>query len=339
MPRVVKGRFLFLLANALAASLLLGLFSLSSQQVIEGYPNDYPNGTVTSLLVERAQWTQGSDFPGRVMALYRAGSIEALSPADAGRTWQNSEGLTADLLSLKVNRVTTFAPYGQLTSLGLYREAHDLFGNPEDVTTRNSIINRRFDLTAARLFGIKFVLADSSLSGPGLRQIATTDGAPIVRLYEVDDPNTSGFAPTDLQFATDWAGVRETLARPDFDPRASAVLLENGPNADQVPGLLGRLQSSAIRLAGSGIEIDAQLANPQAPALVVLPFEFSHCMTVWSVSGQLPAELVPVNGILTGLVVSESGRYEIQALTSPLRTPLCRLKDIQWWKRLFAAPS
>jgi hypothetical protein len=62
-------------------------------------------------------------------------------------------------------------------------------------------------------------------------------------------------------------------------------------------------------------------------------------MTVNSVSGQSPAELVPVNGILTGLVVSESGRFEIQALTSPFRTPVCRLQDIEWWKRLFAQTS
>jgi hypothetical protein len=304
-----------------------------------GYPNNLTQGPVTELLVEQSQWLQGGAFPGRVMALYLSGSDESLTPEHAQPTWLNSEGITSDLHSLKTHQVTTFAPYAQLTSFGLYTAAHDLFGNPNDVTPRNSIIHRRFDNTAARLFGVKYVLADSQLTDPRVRQISTIEGKPPVRVYEVDDPNISGFSPTRVVMASNWTQIRKSFSQRSFDPRVTALLLQDGPSADSVPAVLGAVATSSIRLVGSGIEIDAELANPQEPALLVLPFEFSHCMTVSSVSGQSPEELVPVNGILTGLVVSESGRYEIQALTSPFRTPVCRFQDIEWWKRLFAQPS
>jgi len=337
--RSLPARSVFIVANTLAATLFLGLLALPSQQVVMGYPNNLTQGPVTELLVEQSQWLQGGAFPGRVMALSLSGSDDSLTPEQPQPTWLNSEGITADLRSLKTHQVTTFAPYAQLTSLGLYTSAHDLFGNPNDVTPRNSIIHRRFDNTAARLFGVKYVLADSKLTDQRVRQIAVINGQPVVRLYEVNDPNTSGFSPTRIAMASNWAQIRESFGQRSFDPRVTAILLENGPNSDSVPIELGAIKTSSIRLVGSGIEVNAELANPQERALAVLPFEFSHCMTVNSVSGQSPAELVPVNGILTGLVVNESGRYEIQALTSPFRTPLCRLKDIQWWKRLFSAPS
>ena len=337
--RSLPARSAFIVANTLAATLFLGLLALPSQQAVMGYPNSLTQGPVTELLVNQSQWIQGGAFPGRVMALYLSGSDESLTPEHAQPTWLNSEGITSDLHSLKTHQVTTFAPYAQLTSFGLYTAAHDLFGNPNDVTPRNSIIHRRFDNTAARLFGVKYVLADSQLTDPRVRQISTIEGKPPVRVYEVDDPNISGFSPTRVVMASNWTQIRKSFSQRSFDPRVTALLLQDGPSADSVPAVLGAVATSSIRLVGSGIEIDAELANPQEPALLVLPFEFSHCMTVSSVSGQSPEELVPVNGILTGLVVSESGRYEIQALTSPFRTPVCRFQDIEWWKRLFAQPS
>jgi hypothetical protein len=350
LTRHAAAKTLFILTNALVASLLLGLFALPSQQVIVGYPNAYPEGPVTSLLVERANWKQGREFPGRVMALYRSGSTLPATIDNYGRAgvttiedsrqlWRNVEGVTPDLASLKLRAISTFQPYGQLTSVGLYQVARDVFGNPGDITERNSPLNRRFSLTFSRLFGVKFVLADSPLEENGLRLLATVEGQPDIRLYEVGDSNTSGFSPTDLDFAPDWTEVRKAIEEPNFDPRVSAVFLQEYSQMARQRGIFGEARSSSIRLVGDGIEIDVRLASSQEPALVVLPFEFSHCMTVNSASGQSPAELVPVNGILTGLLVSESGRYEIQALTSPFRTPVCRLKDIQWWKRLFGAPS
>ena len=83
----------------------------------------------------------------------------------------------------------------------------------------------------------------------------------------------------------------------------------------------------------SGYDITVS-AETRGRSLLVLPFEFSHCLDASASDGGF-VRLQPVNGILTGVVFEGSGTVRITALGAPWSRAACRLHDRSWWRDMF----
>ena len=319
-----------LVANAVVAALLLSLFYLRTESIVPGFPNTLAAGPTIDALAEAAAWPQGTTFRGRVIAVRHAGEPRALTAAELSPSWVNTEGLSWELLALKEREVPTLAPYGQLISPGLLRVSQDLFGIPGDALGRNGIVTRRLDAPMARLFGVRFAIADDVLQAPGVRPVAEVAGSPALHVYEVPDPNVSGFAPTNVITAADWPGTKAALQAGDFEPTRDVVV-----DVDAASDLVDLVPAASSRIMLTGQDITVTATSP-GRSMLVLPFEYSACLRgVPQDQGDGFVRLQPVDGILIGLVFDRQTRVRISAVNPPWRTATCRIEDRSWWRSLF----
>ena len=324
---------LALVVNVVIAALLLSLFYLRTEAPVRGFPNMLSSGPTIDALSDAAAWSQGTTFRGRVMALRRVDEPGPLPTSELSREWVNDEGISWQLLALKEREIPTLAPYGQLISPGLLRVSQDLFGVPGDELGRNVIVTRRLTQPMARLFGVAYVIADDSI--PGLSPVGRIAGTPMLQVYRVPDPNIHGYAPHEVITAEEWTGVEAAMTAGDFDPTRDVVV-----DVDQAADLVDLEPATASSITLTGQDITVRASSP-GRTLLVLPFEYSACLSAIPVSSSPKPDgfirLQPVDGILTGLLFDGASEVRISAVNPPWRAAACRIEDRAWWHRLFGS--
>jgi len=99
----------------------------------------------------------------------------------------------------------------------------------------------------------------------------------------------------------------------------------------------GNFGAAAIILFVDGRRRSAYQSQSAARSLVVVPLEFSHCIEVRDAhpeSGAKRAELIRVDGLLTGVLFEHDLDAVLAFRTGPLRNPTCRWQDYQELKEM-----
>ena len=142
-------------------------------------------------------------------------------------------------------------------------------------------------------------------------------------LYELPDPNVAGRAVTKVTVAPTAAGVLARLRAPDHDFRDEAVLFE--PLPDGPP--LAPLSDSHLTVGRGFVTI---AADAPGRALLVLPLEFSRCLTfTWTAPGEAPPLALRANLDQTAILFRKHIEGRIALRYGPLSNPACRLRDMQ----------
>src|SRR5262249_3165443 len=154
----------------------------------------------------------------------------------------------------------------------------------------------RFLLTAydpkiARLVGIRMVIANVQLfDGVLLHEQKAEDSD--LRIYRLDDVNLGQFSPTRPVRVATAAEAVAVMKATSFDPQRDVVV------EAELPTNLVRADSVSVTVeAGAQLHIQA---ISRGHSLLVLPFEFSHCLRLHALRGP-SAYLLPVNLQQTGL--------------------------------------
>jgi len=118
------------------------------------------------------------------------------------------------------------------------------------------------------------------------------------------------------------------------DFRRHAVVIDAPAAAARLQGL-SPAEASELRIVErGGIVVKATSAGT---SLLVIPFEFSHCLTVRSSDAAVqPPGLIRVNALLTGVLFDHAVNAEIRYFTGPFSGASCRLRDADEFKRLVA---
>src|SRR5262249_10421332 len=215
--------------------------------------------------------------------------------------------------------------YGHWTSPVTFVFLRSFFGKTEDSISKVFFPLRSFNERIARLFGIRMVVSDA-LDLPGATVVYRTqaDGSDL-GIFRVDNVNLGQYSPTHVKRVSTAGEVIAALENASFDPEHD-VLVEK-----QIPeGLVPASQASIITDLGPTLSVRAESSGR---SLLVLPFEYSHCLRLELHDGT-SAQLIPVNLQQTGLLFEGRITVAIVYRFGFFDHPQCRHDDLERANRL-----
>jgi hypothetical protein len=220
------------------------------------------------------------------------------------------------------NHIPTLEEYSQSVTRHMYYFNRDLLAEPQDQMDPlpASILLYRFDPRLLRVLGVRFVIADGSLSDPSVERVMTETGKDdaTVNLYELAGTNLGQLSPTRVMWAADYPTAATALREPGEIGKRVVRLGRPEP----LPELVSASRSRLIVLR------DGYQLTTSAPgnAMVVLPIQFSHC---WQIESAKSAELPRIfraNIVQTGILFKDNTDIRLRFAFEPWRTS-CRLQD------------
>ena len=241
---------------------------------------------------------------------------------EARRILYEEFGNTFQMMDLWNNGIPTLEEYGQSVSRQMSYVNRDLLAEPQDQMDPlpASILVYRFRPPVLRALGVRFVIADGTLTDPAVELVMTEAGktGAKVNLYEIKDAYRWPLSPTHVAWARDYTAA-VTLLREEADPVRRVVRLGTPESRTELVAA-SRSELSAVP--------DGYRVRASAPgtALLVLPLQFSNC---WEIDGGNPARaprIVRVNIVQTGLLFTNELDTRLRFAFEPWRAS-CRLQD------------
>ena len=198
----------------------------------------------------------------------------------------------------------------------------DLLAGPLDHLDplQASILIYRLRPSLLRAFGVRFVIADGTLTDPSVKLVMTESGkdGAAINLYEIEGANVSGFSPKEATWVADYTtAVKSLREQPDLDRR---VVLLGAPERNLE---LVSASGSRLRAVRDGYRVEA---SAPGTALLVLPIQFSHCWTIEGVAE--PVRIVRANIGQTGILFRDRVDVRLRFDFAPWNAS-CRLQDAQ----------
>jgi hypothetical protein len=320
---------------------LAAVLILHSRNYLSGAMNERPNiyppkmTPLVEYLRGEIALAPGAPFRGRVTTITGQN-------VRGGVTWDQMFGFDMELIRSVGNdhrtiglwyyNIPTLIEFSHTIPPLLYELAERYLAYASDLQVRTLLNMRRPDIHVLRLLGVRYLITDSHLPTPGTRRVSVMplpDDGRILAVDEIPNPNigispTTTIRPKSANEALDWIGRTEN----DFERTA---ILE-GPD----PGPLSPAKDIDIRIQRDGIAVRG---SSPGRSLVVLPFQFSHCLRAVMHGAGKPPELRRADVALTGLLFDGDLDVTIAYLQGPFQNALCRLDDFVADRRLTPSTS
>ena len=218
------------------------------------------------------------------------------------------------MLNLNIPVVGEYGQWATPINFVLLRE---FFGRKEDAFQKSVFLFRAYNDRIAHMIGIRYVVTDAADIPGGIMVYQQMAGDTPLRLFRIDGTNLGQYSPTRAIHITTAAEGLAALKSALFDPQRD-VLVEQDVPADLAAG---SLQSLTVE-NGPSLHVKA---TSSGTSLLVLPFEYSHCLRLKETGST--ARLIPVNLQQTGLLFDGSADVEIDYRFGPLANPTCRGDD------------
>jgi hypothetical protein len=285
--------------------------------------SDYPPKQTPSanLLIQELALAPGMQFRGRLMTLV-PGTLEgpATPPMfyDIVGEYRRYLGndLWVDPLAFNIPMLNEFSHFSSPLSFVFLRT---FFGNEGDAFDRNTVVFTRFDLRIARLAGVKMVATDASTIAGGTIVYETKARDTDLRIFRIDDVNLGQYSPRRPRYARTAADAIASIKAVDFDPKLDVVV-----ESDMVGNLVAA--TSAVLSVDRGPALVVRAASRNR-SLLVLPFEYSHCLEMAVAGGR--GQLLPVNLQQIGLLFEGEVEARITYRFGLFQNPRCRSEDLQ----------
>jgi len=247
---------------------------------------------------------------------------------DRGINWFDLHGVDGDIeqhfgnemriVGLHYFGIPGFFQYGPTMTPAFYTATSRLLADPRDRQMRSVSVLRRYEPKLLAMFGIRYVVTDAPIVGAELAS-RVESGDRALYLYIVPRPNVGNYSPTAVREVMTATDVLVRMARPDFDPVRELVATVPGGANDLVAARDGRIVFDGVSVAVT--------AQSERRSVLLLPLEFSRCLTVTARSGH--PILFRANLLLLGVVFDGRLDASIQLRTGPFVNPSCRLRDLQ----------
>jgi hypothetical protein len=212
--------------------------------------------------------------------------------------------------------------YGHWTSPAMLALLATAFYDPRDHIGRAAQSPRVYRANLARLLGVSLVVSDKALLGEKELYSGRAMDHPLY-IHQVSNPNLGQYSPTRFIVANSASMILDALQEKSFDGRAIAIVEKH------LTAILAEAETVSLRiLKGPKIQVDAKSSGT---SLLVLPFDFSHCLRV---EGEGVEELIPVNLAQSGIVFSGNLSVAISYRYGLLHGTECRKQDLERIKRL-----
>jgi hypothetical protein len=191
------------------------------------------------------------------------------------------------------------------------------FYRPEDRIDRAAQAPRVFRPNLARLLGISLVVSDQAVPGQVELYRGKVQDLPLY-VHRVPDANLGQYSPVRTVVARDARQILDHLQAADFDGRTLAIT--EAPLDDRL------VPAEQVRVSlhtGPRIHVEAY---SRGTSLLVLPFDYSHCLEV---EGQGLERMIPVNLSQSGLVVRGKVSLDISYRYGLVKGTSCRKQDLE----------
>lgn len=302
------------------------IFMIAAFWVLQTRPAtlaDYPPKTTPSaeLLSRELALVPGEQFRGRLMTLL-PGTLEgsATPPMfyDLLNEYRRYLGNDVWVDPLAFN-VPVFNEFGHFSSPLAFAFARIFFTKDGDTFDRTTVVLTRFDPRIARLAGIRMVATDAPGVLGGTLVYETKARSTDLRIFRIDDVNLGQYSPIRPRYVRTAADAIAAIKAAEFDPKLD-VVVESEIAGNLVPA------SFADITVDRGPVLVVRAASP-GKSLLVLPFEYSHCLELQSVRGRV--QLIPVNLQQTGLLFDNEVETRIAYHFGLFHNSRCRAKDLQ----------
>jgi hypothetical protein len=228
-------------------------------------------------------------------------------------------GNSFQMMDLWNRDIPTLEEYGHSVSRQMYYVNRDLLALSQDQIDPlpASILLYRFRASLLRALGVRFVIADGTLTDPSVELVMRETGKnrATVNLYRLSGANVGQYSPTQVTLANEYATALAALReQSDFENR---VVLSFG-RSDLVHASRSRLL--AVR--------DGYHLTASAPgrAILVLPVQFSHCWEIENNGATIPPRVFRANIVQTAIMFKDEADVRLRFKFAPWRSS-CRLED------------
>lgn len=232
------------------------------------------------------------------------------------------------MVGLWDKQIPTLMEYSPLISPAFHAFATRFFLLPGDTQVRNTLTMRNPQAKYLSALGVRFVLTDAPIEGWFLKDSMPAPGYGTLFLYELKQVNVGNYSPVRTILATSLEESFSAISASGFEFERNALI--NEPLGDS-PNL--------VKASGADLRIERDVLHVKADStgwsLLVLPLEFSHCLSLENASG---ARLLRVNVLETGVLFEHRVDAYVRFSIGPFRNSDCRLKDLEEFTRLSIRP-
>ena len=214
--------------------------------------------------------------------------------------------------------------YGHWTSPITFSFFRTFLGKYGEQFGRAWFLFSKFDLKIARLVGVKMVITDGPAIPGGTLVLESKAGDTPLYIFRLERVNLGQYSPVNTFQASTAEKAVAIIGAPSFDPERD-VVVEEDVRLLLVPATLASVTVE------SGPTLVVRSKSP-GQSLLVLPFEFSHCLRLKTQNGS--ARLMPVNLQQTGLLFEGEVQAEIIYRFGLFGDAYCRGSDIARADRL-----
>jgi hypothetical protein len=194
-----------------------------------------------------------------------------------------------------------------------------------DVSEDVAILSPQFlrvydvDIDLLRSLGVRYLITDNSINDARAELVMAehNNNAVPVYLYEFAGPNLGTYSPLRLVGANTFQATVDAISH--NNDRETTVIVD-----EDSPGSYSSAQMVEIKLERGKLKIVGRSAGKSA---VLLPFQFSHCLTAKSIDGREPPRLIRANLVQTLLIFERDISAEITFEFGLFGPKDCRLRD------------
>ncbi|MSP02705.1 MAG: hypothetical protein EXR07_16900 [Acetobacteraceae bacterium] len=292
---------------------------------------------IVKALQEAIGISPGDPFRGRVLTLQALGKAESVVWYDfVALDTKRAQAAGNDYhhIGLWTNGIPTVLEYNSTMSPAFFRLATRLLARPGDKQARSVLVLRQANARILGLLGVRYVIADEPLPLQ-LVLSESTGNDETLRLYEVPNVNQGTYSPLELRTVRSFEEAIVWLDDPAHDLTRTAVIIgDQGRELTTTP--LTSVTASSIHMIPGGMIIEA---TAPGTALLVVPFEFSHCLDLRTRRPSLiPPRVLRVDAIEIGILFTGQLDVEVSYFTGPFDRSGCRVRDAREFRRLLVPP-
>lgn len=320
-PRLL---FYFML---IIASWLLIIVLPSASEPEQVYPDPPYKSKIVEILNREISLAPGKVFRGRVANFTGRTLNRPVSWFDlVGNDYAISKDSGNDhrMNGLWFYNIPTLDVYSPLISPIYYQFAKYFFTLPDDKQVRNIMTLRNPDVRWLKALGVRYVITDAPMIDAVMKIHMILKNVGSLYLYELLRPNIGQYSPIHIVRLTHTEDILKTLKKETFDPANEIVL-----NTD-LPDKLTQASNVSVFTDKGFLRVKA---SSDGNSLVLLPLEFSHCLSITLNKHQGQIKLFKANLIQTAIYFHNSLDISIRYFTGPFYHAGCRLEDAEEFER------
>ena len=309
---------------------LLGLLAFHGLNVVRGgsveRPNKFPPSrtAITDFLHEKIGLAPGGKFNGRVATMTGYGSSTDTSWSQAFRYDLGlipSVGNEHRNIGMWYFNIPTLFEFSHLIRPLLFTVVSEFLARKMDGQELNILNLRRADPGILRLLGVRYLLTDTPSPAAGMQRVVSLpipDHPFPLAVDEIPGPDIGVSPATAVALKGNQALLR--IGETGFDFDATAIVQE------EINQPLTRAEDVKITVERGGIRVQASSIGD---SLVVIPFQFSHCLRVSSNRDGAAPRLIKADFLLTGIVFHGDLDVAIGYRQGPFVGVWCGIADLR----------